>query len=486
MLLGVFAVFALPALTADLWYDEVITLGDYVLDGNTPSSLRQIFTGYPAPNNHVLFSAILWVWVRLVPCMLEPVLRLPSLIFALATVLWIAFAWRRWLGTPTAFFAATLMAASPVYLHFALDLRGYGLSILLATVAVGGAMAILDRPEAKSGHLWCAGSAFLLPLVMPTNALLPIALLLFIAAARWRAKAPLARIWPDLLPTGGALVLGCSYYLLIWQQLTAAWENKPGFVSPWPVAGELASGFAAHLLPAGVLLLAVAVLRWRPAASRHLHTAAADATVPAGCGALLAGTSVMVMIATLWLMRPVPYARVFLPFLPVFTLAVSLSLRRRINLDGSLRLQLAAVGLAAGLGGIGLTASNAFTASELARGHYPQSLLCQYYYGDHSVSAAVAAIVDKHLDTVPVLLVPEPDLPAFRYYWTAFTGRAATGIYSQSRRPTPVLPPGTVTILIVTDGKEMGRATVVKGAREWPAAGTAGRFAFYAVPPLTP
>jgi len=134
-LLGALAVFLALAwryLAADLWFDELLTLLDYALPGH----FWAIFQSYEVANNHVLFSALLWCWLRLTDSLDPVALRLPGLVMALLTGLLLYFHGRHLLGRGAGLLLLLVTLLSPVYLDFFYQLRGYGLTMLLSSVAL--------------------------------------------------------------------------------------------------------------------------------------------------------------------------------------------------------------------------------------------------------------------------------------------------------------------------------------------------------------
>lgn len=165
-------------LNLDLWHDEIYTLVEFVAAGP-----EKIVTDYSAPNNHVFYSLLLWP-VHLVSTS-NFALRLPSLAFAAAT-LWLTFRAGCRLGNEKVGALATLLLGlNQMFLIHAMQVRGYGLSMLLFVWLVN--LAIPDRlalSMARRLQIILVGAAFLY--VMPTNLLffLPLATVAF-AWANW-------------------------------------------------------------------------------------------------------------------------------------------------------------------------------------------------------------------------------------------------------------------------------------------------------------
>jgi len=155
---------------AELWYDEVLTLTRFVFNTHD-GSLLNVFRDYPIANNHILSTAVYWIWTHLVGLPDEAILRIPSIVGGLATIAIVMRHWRKFIGDCLATVGGLMLAISPVFTAYAYQVRGYSLTFLLATVAVSGVFEILYGNHSR-GQLLIAVASLLLPLVMPTNAIL--------------------------------------------------------------------------------------------------------------------------------------------------------------------------------------------------------------------------------------------------------------------------------------------------------------------------
>src|SRR3569623_939142 len=168
-------------LNLDLWHDEIYTLLMFVVGGPA-----KIVTDYSAPNNHVLYSLLLWQ-VHLISDS-NFVLRRPSLAFATGT-LWLTFqAGRQLCDLRAGALATLLLGLNQMFLNHAIQERGYGLSMLLlawlVNLAIPGQCSVAFSRLAQTALV---GAAFLY--VIPTN------LLFFIPLA---AVAIVWSVWPPL------------------------------------------------------------------------------------------------------------------------------------------------------------------------------------------------------------------------------------------------------------------------------------------------
>ena len=410
-----------PHLLSDLWYDEVVTLADFAIGPSHANSILHVFRSYPVANNHVLFSAISWLWVRILHFnAAEYLLRLPSLLFAFLTLFCIVWQWRKWLGVRVAGYAGLFLASSPVFAGFACQFRGYSLSILLGTLAVTGTMELASGSY-RRGLLYCVPVALLLPLVIPTNALLVIGHLIFLLCWCW-PDLSLGRRLKRLLPVAVGLGLGCAFYLTIWPQFTKAAAQTAGWSSSWPVAGNLALAMLAHSGPLALLfaLKGFSLPWWR----RRV----ADA------GGVLAwrlfASCMLPVLLVLLLLRSAPFPRVFLVFLPTFSFCIMLTFRElKFWRDGRILL---VVGLVVMHGFLWDRATTQLTEWQLGAGRHPQNLLQQYYRSSSALSD-VARWARQDNGAERLLVVTDAyDFPTLRYYW-GLVGLPQANVLAENR-----------------------------------------------------
>ncbi len=393
---------------SDFWYDEIITLGDFV--ANAPQAPWWFpFRVYPVANNHMLFTFAARLWLRICPFgPNELSLRLLPILFSVGTLGVVAFGWRRWLGERLAWLGALLLAISPVYAAFAYQFRGYSLSVLLAAIALSGTLELAYGHRGK-GLLLAVPSALLLPLVIPTNAILVVALLLFLALRSSREARPRWQRWQEILPLAIAVAAGGGYYLTIWPQFKKVLAQTAGWDSSGLVLANLVLALVAHL---GVLaiLATMAAVRGKNAA-----------TVPAASGpgrkdALwLLLSCLLPIILMLTVLDPAPFPRVFLIFLPPLTFAALACSRPYADApERSMRMLV----LAVIINGFAWEAVATWhTQRQVAAGKHPQNLLQQHYRG-HSFSPLCQQIADSVPNPAGLAIVVDAhDYVPFRYYW---------------------------------------------------------------------
>lgn len=387
---------------SDLWYDEVVTLVDFVM-GGPEGHFSHVFRHYPIANNHVLFSAIGWVWVRLTGfSLLEPILRLPAVFFSALAVLAVFKLWQRSLGHRVALFAALTLAASPALSPFFYQFRGYSLTFLLAVPATAGAWEMVQG-RVRQGA-WLAGFAcFLLPLVIPSNLPLVAALALFVLVAGtggfWRRlAAAVAYGLPGLV--------GGLYYLAIWPQFVRVMQETSGWSSGWRVGGHLLLALLAHCTPVCVVLVAGLLSRSRVVGqARHERWEAV----------LLFAACSLAIVGSILASRTAPFPRVFAVFFVPLTWALFRFCRHAACWAGRALPVAGAILISAFLWERG---AELLTRRQVARGEHPQNLLQQYYRGDDGLSRVVGEVIRRELNERIVLLATAHDFPTLNYYWS--------------------------------------------------------------------
>ncbi len=118
----------LPHLTESLWYDEVCYTSVFL---RTDRLSTLLFRDVHPP----LYPLFMWIWTGLFGDG-ELAMRLPSLLFGLASIVILFSLVKRWLGPKVAWLAAGLLAASPVHIWHSHEAKNNMLLLLLTLVTV--------------------------------------------------------------------------------------------------------------------------------------------------------------------------------------------------------------------------------------------------------------------------------------------------------------------------------------------------------------
>lgn len=318
---------------ADISHDEALSLGLYChsLDGQQ-LPFWGIFRNYTLANNHMLSSAVYWLWLKVVPASSAAVIiRLPSLGFATLNLLAIGLGWRPWLGRRYAAAAACIMAASPIYSAFAYQARGYSLSMLLASLSLIGMMRLISSQGGKGQAILCL-TLFLQPLVMPSAFVLAPVTAAVLCLAVAKERKDLGKALRISLPSLLCAALAAAYYLSLGEQLAVAAANAGSNVSVlwnrWSAYANVLLAFALHL---GLLLLPLLQMTWRrPEISA---AAPAEGQDPAFLRRLIITmlAAVLLALTAMFLAAPqkaLPFPRNSLLFLPMLTFTAVLAAKQ--------------------------------------------------------------------------------------------------------------------------------------------------------------
>jgi hypothetical protein len=424
--LALYLVRVLPWAMSELWHDEVITLGDFVL-GPSGSGPLHVFRSYPVANNHMLFSAFGWWWVRFLNFGLdEYLLRLPCMAFGAVVIVLAVRSWRRWLGAELACLAGVTLAISPVFGAFACEFRGYSLTMLLSALAVQG-LAEMSDGRLRRGLWLQVPTLILLPLVIPSNVLLALAHALFVVLwPGWPGSRRSRLVTALALAAAGGL--GLSYYLTIWDQFAKVLHETTGWKSGLSVLGAVSLGVWAHLGWAGIALPVAAGRRSRTAADHAQRTWAA---IYAGC------VAVPVLGTMFGNYTNAPFPRVYLLYLVPLTFAVFRFLRPCFS--WTRRSFLLWAGLTVALGFAWERACDRRTAAAVRRGEHPQDLLQQYYRNRTDLRGVAAGISQAGAPRGAIVVTDAYDFPTFRFYWAQY-GLPAEAVVAENRLPPEFWP----------------------------------------------
>lgn len=422
-------------LNLDLWHDEIYTIENFVARG--PAF---IVTDYSLPNNHVLYSLLLWPVYLLSDS--NFMLRLPSLACMAGTLALVFRLANRWAGIGAAVLATALLGLNQMFLIHTIQVRGYPLSMLLT---IGLATVALPAGEHQEWRrrvvVALAGAAYLY--VLPTNLLffLPLALVAITAAARsagMKLAAAEAATW-----SAAMLLAALAYLPIAGQVLQAGGDRGPAMskgisarllqllLPDWTSIGRLTIDF---LSPAardvwwlGPLLFA-GWLAWM----RH-RSQMAPRCPAAGLGLVLATWSGAFLLSGA--MHISPFERNYCPLLPLTAVAAGCLLDELLMAVGgrfsarwspaeSSRDLSAGVGLLLLLVAIGprlITYSSRLDARRrevASQRRWPvQDGYFNYYAADFRPSAVADWLAEHHIERIPyAICLADEDQLDLSYY----------------------------------------------------------------------
>lgn len=383
-------------LNLDLWHDEIYTVIFFVAQGP-----RFIVTDYSLANNHPFYSLLLWPFYCLSDSNL--VLRLPSLIFTIATLAFVFRLARRRMGLVGAVTSAAVLGLNQMFLIHTIQVRGYGLSMCLTAWLADLALAPRDAPTwRRRAAIALVGAAFLY--VMPTNLLFFVPLAAVAAADCWlQHPKKFATLALEIGAWIAAGVLALLAYLPIAGQIAEVGRKaSPG---SWGNVANLIKNFlspALHdvwWLPPLVAIGALCwALRFRSPEARKAAAVPLLAAAVFGGAFLLSGA-----------LRISPFERNYCPVLPLLALLAGWSLA---GLAAVLLRRWPAMGeeLVAVVGCVllGLAiAPSLFSYSRrlderrremAAHGRRVQDGYYNYYAADYRPSQVAAWLADQHIE----------------------------------------------------------------------------------------
>jgi mannosyltransferase len=250
-LVGVGALLRLINLNAELWFDEIVTVINFV-----HAPFADVVSHYGLANNHVMNSVLtnlVGTWLGTSPWLL----RLPAVLFGIAGVYAFWFAASALWGRTAALIGTGLFAVSYHHIYYSQNARGYSALIFFGLVSTGCLLRLVDTHPPKHPWRYLAGYAATVGLGLYAMLLMTFVVaghgVVLLALRRWRALAALA----------AGLGLAALLYAPMAGSLVDYYRTHPGDTG-YPL---LSTAFAQALAPLAPLLLAGAAvtlpLVWR-------------------------------------------------------------------------------------------------------------------------------------------------------------------------------------------------------------------------------
>jgi hypothetical protein len=135
-----------------LWNDEI-----YTLDHFTLVQLLKTISDYHVPNNHIFFNLINSLVLKtfgiesIDPLLNNPIiLRIISLVYSIIACIFVFKTALSLFNQKTAWLALVILMTSIVFTNFALQVRGYSLSMMLSSIILFYHITYLKKPSSKS------------------------------------------------------------------------------------------------------------------------------------------------------------------------------------------------------------------------------------------------------------------------------------------------------------------------------------------------
>ncbi len=289
---------ALGSIGRVFWMDEAITIMSFT----TRPTLLSTYLAYEIPNNHIVYTMVLSLWMDFTQRLgvnYSALLRLPSLLFglgALALVFLVACK-RGALNAGSAI--AAFLGISCAFSIYATALRGYMLAFLCVAAAVWLSSWLLRR-----GGFWRFAAYFALCLAavgtIPTD-IIALEAVAFASLSLSFRRRFLRHAWLFAAPP---LALA-AFYLPILPKFIRCMSLSEGWHSTGEAIWNLYAGFGLAFLPLLPLCLWGAFLLWRRRPAKRLSL-------------LLALCVFLIPLAAALLAKMPPFPRVFLPLWPLW------------------------------------------------------------------------------------------------------------------------------------------------------------------------
>lgn len=121
-------------------YDETYTYEVYAHTGISHAIAR-----YDYPNNHILHSVL--VHFSTLFNQGEIAIRMPALLFSLASLILFFMFVRKLFGVPSALYALLLFALSRYQIDYAHNARGYAMNVFFTLLSAYGVFSIIEYPS---------------------------------------------------------------------------------------------------------------------------------------------------------------------------------------------------------------------------------------------------------------------------------------------------------------------------------------------------
>jgi hypothetical protein len=179
---GFFIYLLKPLLFIDYWYDEVLSLEEFIL-----VPLQKTVTDYSVPNNHIFFSILMNIWLKLwginsfaAAANNVFIIRSLPLLFTAITMFFVYRAGRMFGKHHGLLAIAVLLTTIPFY-NFAVQIRGYGLSIMLSSMLLFYTLSFYKEPKKRIGIRITLLTALLL-YTIPSNLYAILSVLMILGA----------------------------------------------------------------------------------------------------------------------------------------------------------------------------------------------------------------------------------------------------------------------------------------------------------------
>ncbi|MEX1002431.1 MAG: glycosyltransferase family 39 protein [Crocinitomicaceae bacterium] len=170
VLLTAFVAIQLARIDADLWNDEIYSIVHFEL-----VDFSTTLTDYHVPNNHIFFNLVNNVYLKaigvasLYELLQSPwIIRVLPFVYSLVTLIFVYLLGKKIADRKAGLLAAIVLMTSIPYFYFSLQIRGYGMSMMLLTLLVYSCILFEESKQKKQLILIAVYTALLFYCV-PSN-----------------------------------------------------------------------------------------------------------------------------------------------------------------------------------------------------------------------------------------------------------------------------------------------------------------------------
>ena len=166
-------------LNLDLWYDELYSLNFFVF-----VPLQTTVTDYHAPNNHIFANLLNHIYIYSLGlddiALLESPWKIRALMLLYTTVafVYIYLIGRNIFGSTSGIAIVGVLGTTLPFLNYAVQIRGYGLSVMLLCVIIYHSMRFYENPAWKHGTTVVVSVALIL-YTIPSNVYFVLSMMLY-------------------------------------------------------------------------------------------------------------------------------------------------------------------------------------------------------------------------------------------------------------------------------------------------------------------
>ena len=283
----------------DLWFDEALTIGEFM---QLPT-IGAIYRQYVIPNNHIIYTICLKIWDQLYFSLCSPDLywRLFTVLTSVAFIVVIFTRWRKRYGTlPVALLLFAFCLSMP-FAIYSTAVRGYMLSMLWIVISYEFARSWVNHANWQNATGYFVFSLLAVGTI-PSN-LLALGAIVILLFPRFGFRRILN--WKFIFLALAPLLATALFYLPLSDRVAAIMKLREGWWNAWSVARVVYSSFIIAFLPLLIASLTGVVIFLKRRKNRNY----------------LWGLLVILMpLAVVFLRTPSPFPRVFLCLWPVWML----------------------------------------------------------------------------------------------------------------------------------------------------------------------